>query len=320
MPRPVYQAPEAPGKMRTAIGIGLSGMAGLSGQSQYAAQNFFLAPEARAERDYARELGEYSASQGEWSDYYDDVMQREELDLSRQQLEELKNRPRSFSRGGGLVSREGEELYRDPGGMFGSGGAQWEAEKMQAYRVWLEKPENAHKTLASMTETDRQAAERDLNRYFGREVLSSVWDTDRPGVITGEYRSESQGRPRPVTVYGPGGVPQTGGAGGFQTQPPRAPRQRGFSDSERANMEIDYEQERVEAVSFDEETRQAVEKKYDSIFVRGISHVEGEKMTIERAMEYIRIARAELGDAALNMSVERLAKAWAEQDGYDTTP
>jgi len=237
LPRPVYQEPERPGKLRTAIGIGLSGVAGLSGQSQYAAQNFFLAPEARAERDYARELAEYGASQGEWTQYYEDIMGRQELDLKRAQLEELETRPRSFSRGGGLLGRGGEELYRDPGGMFGAGGSAWEAEKMQAYRVWLEKPQNAGKTLATMTATDKQAAERDLNRFFGREVLTSLWDPERPGVITGEYRSEAPGRAQPVTVYGPTG-PQTGGEPGFQRTPPARPRQRGFTDSQRATLVV----------------------------------------------------------------------------------
>jgi len=313
---PTYQEPERPGWKRTALGIGLSGVANLSGQGPQAAANFFLAPEARAEREYARDLAGYSARQGEWSDYYDDVMQRQELDLSRQQLEELRTRPRSFSRGGGLLGREGEELYRDPGGMFGAGGSAWEAEKIQAYRVWLEKPANAGKTLATMTATDRQAAERDLNRYFGREVLTSVWDPDRPGVITGEYRSEAPGRAQPITVYGgPEGV-QTGGQPGFQRQQPRAPGRRGLSDSQRANMEIEYETERTEAAFFDEASREAVEKKYDAIFVRGVAHDEGETLTLARAQEYIRIARAELGPEALNSSVERLAEAWAVADGY----
>ena len=318
MPMPTYQEPERPGKWRTALGIGLSGMANLSGQGPQAAANFFLAPEARAERDYARELGAYSARQGEWSQYYEDIMGQQEHELNLQKLEEVKGRPVGFSRGGGYGTREGEELYRDPGGMFGSGGAAWEAEKIQAYRVWLEKPENAHKTLASMTETDRQAAERDLNRFFGREVMTPRWDPDRPGVVVPGYRSEAEGRPMPITVFGPTGA-QTGGEPGFQRTQPRAARQRGFSDSQRANMEIEFEQERVVAASMDQESQDAVQKKYDAIFVRGISHVEGEKLTLARAGEYIRIARAELGDEALNSSVKRLAEEWAQEDGYDTT-
>jgi hypothetical protein len=315
---PTYQEPERPGKMRTALGIGLSGMANLSGQGQQAASNFFLAPEARAERDYARELGAYSARQGEWSQYYEDIMGQQEHELNLQKLEEVKGRPVGFSRGGGYGTREGELLLRDEGGMFPGGGAAWEAEKMQAYRVWLEKPENAHKTLATMTATDRQEAERGRNRFFGGEVLTSLWDEDRPGVITPEYRSEAVGRPQPFTVYGPEG-PVTGGQPGFERGRPPAARQRGFTDSQRADMEIEFEQERVVAASMDEQSQDAVMKKYDAIMVRGISHVEGEKLTLARAQEYIRIARAELGDTALNSSVRRLAEEWAQEDGYDTT-
>lgn len=315
LPMPTYQEPERPGKMRTALGIGLSGMANLSGQGPQAAANFFLAPEARAERDYARELGAYSARQGEWSQYYEDIMGQQEHELNVQKLEEVKGRPVGFSRGGGYGTREGELLLRDEGGMFPGMGSAWEAEKIQAYRVWLEKPQNAGKTLATMTATDRQSAERDLNRFFGREVMTPRWDPDQPGVVVPGYRSEAEGRPMPITVYGPEG-PQTGGEPGFRRTPPPAARPRGFSDTQRANFEIEYETERTEAAFFDEASKEAVENKYDAIFVRGSAHNEGDELTLERAQDYIRIARAELGPEALNTSVDRLAEAWAKADGY----
>ncbi|MCK5316958.1 MAG: hypothetical protein KAJ55_03540 [Anaerolineales bacterium] len=310
IPMPTYQEPERPGKWRTALGIGLSGMANLSGQGPQAAANFFLAPEARAERDYARELGAYSARQGEWSQYYEDIMGRQSLDLERQQLEELKARPRSVPYRGSLTDPEGKLLYKDPGGMFGAGGSQWEARAMQAYNVWLQK--HPEKSLATMTPADRQEAERDANRFFGDEVLVSTFEGDQ---VVGRYRSDAEGKPRPVQVFGPGGV-STGGFPGQRLTEERAPRARGFSDSQRANFEIEYETERTEAAFFDEAGKEAVEKKYDAIFVRGAAHNEGDVLTLERALEYIRIARAELGQEALNMSVERLAEAWAAADGY----
>jgi hypothetical protein len=245
-------------------------------------------------------------------------MGQQEHELNVEQLEELKGRPRSVPYRGSLVGRGGEELYRDESGMFPGMGSAWEAEKIQAYRVWLEKPENAGKTLATMTATDRQSAERDLNRFFGREVMTPRWDLDRPGVVVPGYRSEAEDRPMPITVWGPEG-PVTGGQPGFQRTQPRAPGERGFTDTQRANFEIEYENEKTEAAFFDEASKEAVEKKYDAIFVRGSAHKEGDELTLARAQDYIRIARAELGDEALNSSVDRLAEAWAKADGY-TSP
>lgn len=317
MAPPTYEEPERPGWKRTLLGIGLSGAANLSGQGPRAADSFFIEPERRAERDYARELGAYSANRGEWSDYYDQVMQQQTLDLQQRRLEEEKkaniearNRPFNVSRGGSLVSPGGQVRFQDPYGQFGATNRQ--GELLQAYNVWLEN--NPGRSMEDMTYNEKNQAWSDYRQFHGMEATSQVFG---PGnIVTRRPRSESYDLPGPVTTFGPGG-PQTGGQQGVQLNQPQRPRQYGLTASQRTEREIDRETEMVSAV--DDEQRDSIRKKYDAVFVRGVLHDEGEKLSRARALDYIRIARAELGPDALNASVEMLAEAWAQADGYDTT-
>ncbi len=307
LPMPTYQEPEAPGWKRTALGIGLSGMANLTGQGPQAAANFFLAPEARAERDYARELGAYSARQGEWSQYYEDIMGQQEHELNRQRLEELETRPHQVSRYGSLVGRGGEVLYQDPNvNLFGGGGAAWEANKMQAWNVWLQS--HPEKTLGTMTPKDRQEAERDALEFRGGIPYELVYGDD--GVPRRVPRYEASQYRAAATVF-----EDPSAVGGLAGGRPPQPRRMGLTTAQRSNMELEEQTEFGQA--FDDEGRAAVRAKYDAVFVRGTAHDEGEKMPRRVAVGYVRIAKLELGDRATNDAIYALAKQWAEEDGWD---
>lgn len=223
LPRPVYQEPEPPGKLRTAIGIGLSGVAGLSGQSQYASQQFFQAPEARAERDYARELAEYSASQGEWSQYFEDIMGREELGIDRQQLE-LAERAQTFKEGqpiavpyrGTLYDPTKEEvMFEDTRAPFGD--SQWGQRREDAFNFWLEA--NPGRTREDMTHAEEEEAIVTMRIRRGLEV--GVPGFDEEGMLITRPRSESYYRERPAQRFDAlGNIVYQEGTTGTRPRPP----------------------------------------------------------------------------------------------------
>ncbi len=200
--RPVYQEPEAPGWKRTALGIGLSGMANLTGGGPRAADQFFLEPERRAEREYARDLGAYSASQGEWSDYWNQIMQGQEIDIRERtleegtrQFEEEGRRPIPVPRGGSLYDPTTEEaLYTDPRGAYGS---QWESQREDAINYWLQF--NTHKTREQMTARDEDEAITGWRRRQGREV--SVPGFGPGGSLINVPRGESYYEERPANRF-----------------------------------------------------------------------------------------------------------------------
>ncbi len=201
--RPVYQEPEPPGKWRTALGIGLSGVANLAGQGPQAAQNFFLAPEARAEREYARELGAYSASQGEWSDYWDQIMQGQEIDIRERTLEENKRqfeeegkRPIGVPRYGTLYNPTTEEVMFQDDRMPGAD-TQRGAQREQAIAYWLQ----AHpgRTRESMDAFEVDQAIEGRRRRRGEEPLVAGFDKD--GNLVYRPRGEMIGQERPASRF-----------------------------------------------------------------------------------------------------------------------
>lgn len=197
---PTYQEPERPGKLRTALGIGLSGAAGLSGQSQYAANQFFLQPEARAERDYARELATYSAREAEWDKYYDQVLARQGADIDQQRLDEQKRaniareeEPIGVPYRGSLYDPTTEEImYTDP--RAGTSDTLWEAEREQAFAYWLQ----AHpgRTRESMTAFEKDEAITGRRRRRGEEVTVPGFGPD--GGLINQPRGESYYEERPA--------------------------------------------------------------------------------------------------------------------------
>ena len=200
--RPVYQEPEAPGWKRTALGIGLSGMANLTGGGPRAADQFFLEPERRAEREYARDLGAYSASQGEWSDYWNQIMQGQEIDIRERtleegtrQFEEEGRRPIPVPRGGSLYSPTAEEaIYTDPRGAYGS---QWESQREDAINYWLQfHPETMRE---QMTAADEDEAITGWRRRQGREVAVPGFGPE--GELRNIPRSESYYQERPANRF-----------------------------------------------------------------------------------------------------------------------
>lgn len=206
--RPVYQEPEPPGWKRTALGIGLSGMANLTGGGPRAADQFFLEPERRAEREYARDLGAYSASQGEWSDYWNQIMQGQEIDIRERTLEEQKRqfeeegrRPIPVPRGGSLYDPTTEEaLYTDPRGGYGS---QWEQQREDAFAYWLQF--NPGTTREDMTPADENEAIIGWRRRQGREAAVAGFDAE--GNVINMPRGESYYEDRPAVGYDEAGNP-----------------------------------------------------------------------------------------------------------------
>lgn len=201
---PVYQEPEAPGWKRTALGIGLSGMANLSGQGAKAADDFFLEPERRAERDYAREMGAYTARQGEWSQYFDEMMAHDKFGLSGEQFEEQKrataveeDKPIQLSRGATLLSPDGREVrYQDPNQFFG-GGSQWEFQVNEAYNYWL--ANNPGTTREKMTAANKDQAITQFRRRRGLETTVPGYDKD--GNLINVPRSDAYYAEKPETYW-----------------------------------------------------------------------------------------------------------------------
>jgi len=224
---PVYQEPEPPGKLRTALGIGLSGAAGLAGQSQVAASNFFLAPEARAERDYARELGAYSARQGEWSDYYRDVLAQKGVDIQEQTLEERKRAaqaeeeaPFAVPRGAGVWDPVSKKMiFQDELGFGGRSIGEYDRlQSLQLYRYRNSIPEDT-----PLTEEQEFQAWREYRQGLGQEVLVPSFESGAEGAgVVHRYRSEAEGQYRPTQVFPAERGGQIGGLP-FETTPPRAP-------------------------------------------------------------------------------------------------
>ena len=229
---PTYQEPERPGKWRTALGIGLSGMANLSGQGAKAADDFFLEPERRAERDYARDLGAYSARQGEWSQYFDEMMAADKFNLSGEEFEERKrataveeDEPIQVSRGATLLDSSGKEvLYQDPNQFFG-GGSQWEFQMNEAFNYWL--ANNPGRTRQDMTAQERDQAVTGWRRRRGIEQGVPGFDVD--GNLINVPRSESYYQPRPAQrfdefgniIYEGGPAPGPGRSTGTRPRQPQ---------------------------------------------------------------------------------------------------
>jgi len=183
-------------------------MANLTGGGPRAADQFFLEPERRAEREYARDLGAYSASQGEWSDYWNQIMQGQEIDIRERTLEEQKRqfeeegrRPIPVPRGGSLYDPTTEEaLWTDPRGGYGS---QWESQREDAINYWLQF--NPEKTRETMTAFDEDQAIEGWRRRRGVEATV-------PGFGPGDEiihmpRGESYYTERPATGYDEQGNP-----------------------------------------------------------------------------------------------------------------
>lgn len=222
---PVYEEPERPGKLRTALGIGLAGMANLTGGGPRAADQFFLEPERRAEREYARDLGAYSARQGEWDDYYKQVMDMQGLEYQRQTLEERKRaakvaeeEPFAVPRGAGVwdpVQRK--MIYEDEG--FGGMGI-GEYDRMQALQLYA-----ARNGLdaSQLSEEQQFQAWREYRQGLGQETQEQVIEYDEDGnpFITRRPRSETGGMESPFAIYGPEGPSMAGGP--FERTRPRAP-------------------------------------------------------------------------------------------------
>jgi hypothetical protein len=200
---PVYEEPERPGWKRTALGIGLSGMANLTGQGPRAADQFFLEPERRAERDYARELAGYSANRGEWDDYYRQIMDMKGVDIQEQTLEERKRAakaeeeaPFAVSRGAGVwdpVKRE--MIYEDERGFGGL--TTGEFERRQARMLYAARNNIADYT--TMTEEQNFQAWREYRQGLGQEV--AVPGFDEEGLLINQPRSESYYDERPANRY-----------------------------------------------------------------------------------------------------------------------
>lgn len=202
---PVYEEPERPGKWRTALGIGLSGMAGLGGpgQAARASDQFFLEPERRAERDYARDVGTYEARESQWSQYYNDMMAADKYNLSVEEFEERKratgveeDAPFAVSRGAGVWDPVKKEMIYEGDNLFG-GGSQWEFQTNEALNYWL--AEHPGRTREDMTFKDRDDAITQFRRRRGLETTVPGYDKD--GNLINMPRSDSYYGERPETYW-----------------------------------------------------------------------------------------------------------------------
>lgn len=289
------------------LGMGLAGAANLAGLGPQAAHQFFVAPELRAERDYAREYAAYQGRQQSWQDYYDQLARAETLDIQRRQLE----RPVTLPYGGTAVdpTRRGAEsvIYQDPRREFG--GTQWEFDRQQANALYAERNNLDPNRLTEEQETQ---AFREYRQMLGQEPVSPVFEED--GIVRRIPRSLAYERAGPVTVFGAEGV-QTGGVPGARLTEERAPQQRGLSDQQRLQLDLDEAEDLLGAI--DDEERESIRRGYEIQRVRGKRHAEGQTIDRDTAVEYYRIARMAVGDAATRDQVIRQAEAWAREDGWN---
>jgi hypothetical protein len=180
-------------------------MANLSGQGgARAADAFFLEPERRAERDYARDLGAYEARESQWSQYYNDMMAADEFNLSSEEFEERKratqaeeDAPFAVSRGAGVWDPVSKKMiYQDPNAFFG-GGDQWEFQVNEAYNYWLS--QNPGRTKESMTAPERDQARNQFRRRRGMETTVPGYDKD--GNLIYQPRSQAYYGEMPETYW-----------------------------------------------------------------------------------------------------------------------
>ncbi len=200
---PTYERPEPMGWKKALLGIGLSGGAQLQGMGAQTADAFFREPERRAEADYARELGAYSARQGEWSDYFDDMMAADKFNLSAEELEEQKRAnqveetaPFAVARGAGVWDPVARKMIYEDTNLFG-GGSQWEFQANEAYNYWLEN--NPGRTKEDMTALDRDQAITQFRRRRGLETSVPGFDAD--GGLINVPRSDSYYEERPANRF-----------------------------------------------------------------------------------------------------------------------
>jgi len=218
---PVYEEPEPMGWKKALLGIGLSAGANLIGQGPQAADQFFCGPQRKAERDFAREMGEWKDSELDFKNWWDRLGQGERTDLQRQQLGESRRRNMDtafYQRGmmnrgvnvdGSLIHPfTGEQLYKGTGFR---GDTQGERDRQQAYEWYADQ---LNKPAEELTVTEEVEGWSLYRQHLGMEPLSPVLEDE--GVF-GRFRSDAAGQLRPQPVYG-----DPNALGGFSTTPPRA--------------------------------------------------------------------------------------------------
>jgi hypothetical protein len=218
---PVYEEPEDMGWKKAALGIALSGAAGLIGQGPQTAHNYFTAPRIRAQEDYAREYGAYQNNASQWEQYYDRIAQQQGLQMEGQKLDEMRRsnmsdenermtRPFPLSYGG-MADRSGRTLIESP---YAQGGrTQDERDRRRANEMYAENRPGVDPEQLSAIQ--QEEAWREFQTYHG--------GVPAVGVLTPEGRYESRpryeayGQERPIDFF----EDPTATAGRARTRPPR---------------------------------------------------------------------------------------------------
>lgn len=306
-PMPEYQPPEPMGWKKALLGIGLSGAANLQGLGPQTADAYFNQPTRRAEREYARDLGAYTAREATWQTYYDQLDRYERTGVAagtlaeqeRSNLEdERQRRERPVVVGRNLVPQTGgDPLYTAPEDI-----PQWKYTRGVTAMNMFGKP------FTELTVQEAQQVENSMRSTQGGLYLTA----DERGTARWQDRNTALGMPGFRTTFDQTGRPSIGDVPDVQTQQPRLGDQRGMTAGQRATLTRQMESQ-LEG-EFDPAEIARVRASFDEQFVRGVQHRVGDKMTKETRDEYLRVTRTQTDTEA---AARRLARQWAIDDGWD---
>lgn len=307
MPMPEYEEPEQMGWKKALLGIGLSGAANLQGLGPQTADAYFNQPTRRAEREYARDLGAYTAREATWQTYYDQLDRYERTGIAGGTLEESERsnleqerqaRERPMVVGRSLVSPEGQEMYTAPEDI-----PQWKytrgVRSMQRFGV----------PFAQLNEQQAAEIEDEMRSTQGGLYLTA----DPSGTARWQDRATALGMPGFRTTFDTGtGEPSIGDAPGVQTQVPRQGDQRGLTAGNRATLNT--QMENLLQGEFDPAEMKRIRDSFSEQFARGEQHRVGDKMSRATRDKYLDAARIQVQSET---EARALAKQWALEDGWD---
>lgn len=307
MPMPEYEEPEPMGWKRALLGIGLSAGAQLQGMGAQTADQYFYGPQRKAEREYARDLGQYTAREATWQQYYDQLDRYERTGIAGGTLEEGKRsnleqerqaRERPMVVGRSLVTPEGEEKYSAPEDI-----PQWK------YTRGVRSMQRYGKPFTELTAEEAAEIEDEMRSTQGGLYLVP----DAQGIPRWQDRNTALGGPGFRTIFQQGtGQPSIGDAQDVRQSEPRQGDVRGMNAGQRASLNT--QMENLLQGEFDPAEMKRIRDSFAEQFARGVQHRVGDKMSVAVRDEYLSAARTKVESEA---EARRLAMEWALEDGWD---
>ncbi len=308
LPMPEYEAPEPMGWKKALLGIGLSGAANLGRLGPQTADAYFNEPTRRAEREYARDLGAYTASEATWQKYYDNLDRFERTGVAQGTLaegersnleDERQARDRPVVVGRNLVPQAGgDPLFTAEQDL-----PQWK------YTRGVKSMEMFGKPFTQLNPEEAAQVENSMRSTQGGLYLVP----DERGIPRWQDRNTALGGPGFRTVFQQGtGQPSIGDAPDVRGNEPRQGDQRGMNAGQRATLNTQL-QNMLEG-EFDPAEIQRVTDTFSEQFARGVQHRVGDKMSVAVRDEYLAAARKQVQSEA---EARQLAMEWAVEDGWD---